>query len=678
MGMRPGGMHGGPRHRMGRSPASSADSGTRFAQGDRRSTRKRFREFLRMKGIFGHKKPPKDAEKKEEAEEGAKKDEAPKPKGRYIRRYIRQFRDQKPRIVLLLFMSVLGVVLRASLPWSSKLIIDFVLPQRDFPFLLAGCALLFVIGMCQVVLNLAQDYTARALTGNFTTGIKRQFMKHLQQLPLARLQELKVGGIISRLQTDTEGMSDLLFNGLLTPLRAALILTVGLGSLFFIAWQVTIICLAFCLVVVTISYTYFSLMRPFQKQLREESATIHGNVTEVFSGIQVVRAFSRERTETRDYTNETHLLWRKNLYAGALSMVLHRSVWSIYWFLNIAIWCAGGYYYMNGRMSLGDLVAFIAFIEWLFQPIFMIMYSLSGLQRSLACAERTFDLLDEPPAMADKDDSVAIRDIEQDICFEDVVFDYPDGTRALRGVDLAIPRGQVTALVGPSGAGKTTITNLAMRFYDVTEGRITVNGRDIRDFRLASYRNLVSLVLQEVFLFDGTVKENITYGKPDATQDEVEQAAHTSHAHEFVSELELGYDTIIGERGVKLSGGQKQRIALARAILTNPQLLILDEATSYLDSESEALVQDALRQIFRNRTTLVIAHRLSTIMDADKISVIERGKIVEEGAHQELLDRQGRYCEMYTKQMEKAERRKAILDWNDEDGPAKPTEETGS
>jgi ATP-binding cassette subfamily B protein/subfamily B ATP-binding cassette protein MsbA len=652
--------------------ATAAGSHDRF-QGLRRLTRLIFRDFIREKGLFGQKQVEEREQKEREAEKkgatagAAGPAQEKKTKKSYLLRYLREYDDQKGRVALLLFAIMLSVALRAAQPWSSKLMIDFILPRRDLGLLLAGCALLFTVGLAQVTVSLVNDYTERTLSGNFTTRIKRVLMRHLQQLPLARLQELKVGGILSRLQGDTDSMADLLFSGLITPLQALLMLVVGIGSLLYLAWQVTLVCLAFCLAIVGLMWIYFNLMRPFQRLLREDGATIQGNITEVFSGIQVVRAFGRERSETRRYAGDTHLLWRKSLHAGGLSMAVHRSVWSLYWFLNVAIWAIGGYYTIRGVMSVGDLIAFIYFIEFLFNPIFMIMHSLSNVQRSLACTERTFDLLDEPPGMADLPGAASFPGFSGEIRFENVVFDYPDGTRALRGVNLVIPCGHVTALVGPSGAGKTTITNLAMRFYDVTTGRITVDDADIRGFRLTSYRKAISLVLQDVFLFDGTVRDNILYGSPEAAQEQIEDAARTAHAHEFITKLEKGYDTIIGERGVKLSGGQKQRVALARAVLTNPQLLILDEATSFLDSESEALVQDALRRIFRNRTTLVIAHRLSTIMDADKIAVIEKGLIVEEGTHGDLLDRQGRYYQMYTRQMEKAERHKAILDWNDED-----------
>jgi ATP-binding cassette subfamily B protein/subfamily B ATP-binding cassette protein MsbA len=644
-----------------------------------RNSRKAFREFLRERGLLGRKETEEEKEEKEKQQKDGQDDraaaaesaadageagEAKKPKRSYIRRYIQELGRQRGKVALILFLMLLGVVLRAALPWSGKFMIDYILPLRDPTVLLATAGLLLVIGLLGVLVSLLSDFLTRSLLGSFVVHIKRRLMKHLQRLPLQRLQQLKVGGIVSRLQGDTEGMAGLLHAGLLTPLTAAVRFAFALGSLLLINTSVALLCVGLSGLLLGCSYVYFNYMRPYWKALREEIAKVGGNLTEVFSGLPVVRAFGRERSEARGYALDIHLLWRKSLHGEVLTMGLHRSIWMVYWLLNVAIWAYGGYQYIEGRMSTGDLVAFIAFVEWFFGPIFMIMGSLAQLQNTLACSERVFDLLDEPAGMADPEDAEEIERLREGLRLEQVSFDYPDGTRALTDVDLAIPTGKVTALVGPSGAGKTTITNLVMRFYDVTEGRILADGTDIRKLKLSSYRRLLSLVLQDVFLFDGTVRENIAYGHPEATQEDLEAAAKVAHCHEFVSEFDDGYDTVIGERGVKLSGGQKQRIALARAVLTDPQILILDEATSNLDSESERLIQAALREIFEQRTTIVIAHRLSTVLDADKLVVLDKGRVVEEGTHEELLARQGRYWELYTHQMEKAEKARGIFDWS--------------
>jgi len=412
-----------------------------------------------------------------------------------------------------------------------------------------------------------------------------------------------------------------------------------------------------------LAFIFFHRLRPFQKMLREDLAHITGGVTEVFSGAQVVRAFGRERSETALYARDTNLLWRKNLHAAVLNIFAHSGVYALHWILNGSMWMIGGYYHLQGKLTNGELLLFFFFVQWMFRPIFMFMHSFADLQRSLACSERVFDLLDEPEDMPDAPDAVPITEFRDRIRFEQVCFSYPDGTKALNNINLDLPRGKKVALVGPSGSGKSTIANLLLRFYDVTSGRITLDGKPLRELKLAAYRKLFSLVLQDVFLFDGSIADNISYGKPGASLEEIAAAGQAANCTPFVEKLDNGYESLIGERGVKLSGGEKQRISLARAIIADPAVLILDEATSNLDSESENLIQDALDHILKNRTTLIIAHRFSTIVNADKIVVVEAGGIVEEGSHHELLARKSRYFELYQRQMSKPEKKRNLIVW---------------
>ncbi len=640
--------------------------------GEHKGSRQSFREFLRAKGIFGD-RPEEGAEGEGDETGGSDTADGRDARASNVARsgrgwaYLRRFLRTIPtgQLVLVLVLSPVALGTNAMLPWSVKIFVDTILPRRDLGLLYAAVGAFCAVGLLSVALMAVQDLVTRRLMGNFITGMKRRTIKHLQRMSLDRLQDLKVGGAVSRLQSDTEAMTGLLHQGILSPFNATIMMCICLGSLFYVDWRVTLVCFGFCFLIVGAAYLFFRRIRPLQKALREELAHITAHATEIFGGLQVVRGFGRERTENLAYGLETHLLWRKGFHAELLNVGLHRIVRVIYWLLNAAIWAVAGTYVIRDRITLGDMMIFFFFIRWLFMPVFMIMSSFAQLQRSLACAERVFDLLDEPADLPDRPGARGIEGFERGLQLEAVAFRYPDGTQALTDVDFAIPKGSVTALVGPSGAGKSTVANLVMRFYDVTEGRILLDGTDIRDLRLASYRRLMGLVLQDVFLFDGTIQENIAYGRMGATRADVEAAARTAHAHEFVAALEDGYDTVIGERGVKLSGGQKQRIALARAVLSDPQILILDEATSNLDSESEALIQDALQRIFESRTTLVIAHRLSTVMDADNIVVLDNGRKVEEGTHEALLARRGRYHELYTKQMEKAERSKQFLSWND-------------
>lgn len=618
--------------------------------GNSKGSRRQYKDFIKKRGIWRRGSTPKgDKSEGEDAEEQERKSPWP-----YLIRLLKEFREHRSRVVLVLFMGLVSNLVEAAFPWGGKFVIDTVLPQRA-PILLFGfCAVLLLIAVCDVFIKFLQDYLMRTIGGNFTVQIKRRMMEHLQKLPLVQIQKLKVGGITARLQQDTQAMSGLVQQALISPFNAVIILGIALTSLMIVSWKVTLICLVMCLFIGFIAYMFFNVMRPFQKTLREDNSAISSSITETFGGVQVVKGFGREHTIKRHYALDTDLLWRKQLYATSYSIGLHRGVWFIFHFSQVAIWLVAGQQVIQGALSIGDLVLFITFINWIFRPIFMIMSTFSQVQQSLACAERAFDLMDEKPDIVDKPDAATVTEIKEKIEFEDVTFDYPDGTRALKSVSLTIPVGKTTALVGPSGGGKTTLINLVSRFYDVTEGKILIDGVDLRDAKVTEYRHLISLVLQDVFLFDGTVRENIAFGLRDATMEQVEKAAKVAHCHEFIKKLEKRYDTLIGEKGVKLSGGQKQRVALARAIITDPRLLILDEATSNLDSESEGHIQDALHEILKNRTTLVIAHRLSTIMDADNIIVLEDGELVEQGTHDDLLRQRGRYSEMYEKQMEKA------------------------
>lgn len=615
-----------------------------------KTSRQQFREFLAARGIFGAKIVAISPQRSDKTTPLSFKP----PRKTYILRYLRSLRNLKGLILLIIFLSLLSMALSAAMPWASKFIIDDVLPGKNLKLLVVSCIILFFIGITQSSLSLFQDYLNQRMLGKFITATKRRLMKHIQQLPLERLQELKVGGVVTRIESDSASMAGLLHSGLLTPLNAFVMFAIGFGSLFLLNRQVTLICLGFCLLTLVLGYLTFNLMRPLQRILREELAALGAQLTEIFIGIQVIKIFRREISETRKYSHKTHLLWRKSLHTNLVNMITGRLIWMLYWLIQIAIWGFGGYYVMKETMKIGDLVVFISFAQWMFNPIFMIMSSFSQLQASAVSTERIFNLLDMPPDMPDRPQAKTVDAIKQEIRFDNVTFDYSNGTRALTDVKFVIPRGQVIALVGPSGAGKTTLINLVMRFYNVTNGAILLDGTDIRDFKLKDYRRLIGLVPQETFLFDGTISDNISYGNPLATREQIETASEIANCHEFIGALKNNYDTIVGERGIMLSMGQRQRIALARAILTQPQLLILDEATSNLDSESESFIQDALKRIFQDCTTLVIAHRLSTIIDADKIIMMDKSRIVEMGTHDDLLARRGRYYEFYTRQMEKA------------------------
>ena len=400
------------------------------------------------------------------------------------------------------------------------------------------------------------------------------------------------------------------------------------------------------------SFVFARRVRPIYRSVRKEVERIDGRVGETFSGIRVVRAFGRELLELRDYLTGRHTVLRKEMFAHRRELVLWTSWGLLVSGVNVAIIWYGGHLNVVGRASIGDIMAFQWYTFLLLNPVWNIVNSFSELQRSLAAMERVFELLALAPDKPDRPDAREAPRVVETLRFERVGFEYNAGRPVISDFDVNVPGGSVVALVGRSGAGKTTITDLVARFHDPTTGRILLNGADIREFRLSTYRDLLAIVQQDVFLFDGSVRDNIAYGRRHASEADVVDAARRANAHEFIVKLPEGYETLIGERGVKLSGGQQQRLAIARAILARPQILILDEATSNLDTESEQLIQAAMAELLAGRTTFVIAHRLSTIRRADMILLLEEGRVMERGTHAELMAAGGAYHAMVVRQME--------------------------
>jgi ATP-binding cassette subfamily B protein/subfamily B ATP-binding cassette protein MsbA len=420
--------------------------------------------------------------------------------------------------------------------------------------------------------------------------------------------------------------------------------------LFWLSWRMALVATLMIPPIILINFLWVQKVRPIYRAMAQDREEIDARVTEVFGGIRVVRAFRRERLEERAYAVSHHTVIRKRLLAHKLQLVVNSGWGLLIPGASLVIVGFGGYLVIVGKGTIGDIVAFQMYAMMLLHPVSMIVASYSQTQQALAAMERVFDILERP---TEKPDTVgAVRcpyPIEQ-IRFEGVSFEYRPGIPVLRDVSLTVLAGSVVALVGPSGGGKTTLTDLVARFHDPTVGAIRVNGVDLRDIRLESFRRRLGIVPQEVFLFDGTVRENIAYGRRNADHESIVDAARRANAQEFIERLPDGYDTIIGERGVKLSGGQRQRLSIARAILADPEILILDEATSNLDTESEQLIQVSIMELLATRTTFVIAHRLSTVTHADMIVVLDSGKVVQTGTHAELMAREGLYRDMVERQ----------------------------
>jgi ATP-binding cassette subfamily B protein/subfamily B ATP-binding cassette protein MsbA len=439
---------------------------------------------------------------------------------------------------------------------------------------------------------------------------------------------------------------------MMSPAISIIRLLIAVGLLLVLNWRLALTALAIIPGVMLMSFIFSRRVRPIYRVVRKDVELIDGRVGETFSGIRVVRAFGREMRELLDYMLGRHAVLRKEMFAHRREMVLWTSWGLLLGAVNVVIVWYGGYLNITGGASIGDIMAFQWYTFLLLNPVWNIVNSFSELQRSLAAMERVFEILGMENDKPDKPDATDAPSTVHEIKFENVEFEYREGQPVVRDFNITVPGGTVVALVGRSGAGKTTVTDLVARFHDPTRGRILVNGTDIRDFRLRTYRDLLAIVQQDVFLFDGSVRDNIAYGRHDATVAEVEDAARRANAHEFIVKLPGQYETFIGERGVKLSGGQQQRLAIARAILASPQILILDEATSNLDTESEQLIQASMATLLAGRTTFVIAHRLSTIRRAESILLMENGIVIESGTHEELMSARGTYHGMVLRQME--------------------------
>ena len=569
-----------------------------------------------------------------------------------IKRFIPYY---KPHLKLFLFdfaCAIALALLQLVFPRAVNVVMDTLLPAGDFGPVFRWGLLLAGLYVVQYLLQMVIEYWGHIVGVRIERDMRRDLFRHVHELPFAYFDNTKTGQLMSRIVNDLNEMAELAHHG---PEDFLISLSMLIGTFTIMAtmnWKLTLMLLVIVPVMLFFSNKWNKRMRKSFVDMRAELGEINSGVEDSLSGVRVVKSFTNEPYENAKFETGNQRFTR---IKSATYYVMARFHTMIGLFSNafyLVALIGGAYFVIQQEMSVGNLTAFILYVNLFLSPLQKITNLIETYQRGMASFARFTEIMDIKPAITDREGAVELPRPKGDIRFEHVSFRYNDSQTVLDDVNFEIYPGHTVALVGPSGGGKTTLCNLIPRFYDVTGGSIKIDGHDIRDVTLHSLRESIGIVQQDVFLFGGTVKENILYGRPGASDEDVIEAAKLADAHDFIMNFPNGYDTVVGQRGIKLSGGQKQRIAIARIFLKNPPILLLDEATSALDNETERIIQRSLSRLSENRTSLVIAHRLATIRNADCIFVMTDDGIVESGNHRQLLEKGGLYARLYNSQFE--------------------------
>ena len=567
-----------------------------------------------------------------------------------LRRFFSYYRPYRKLFILDFTCAVGAGLLELAFPVAVNKFIDDLLPGQNWPLILVACVALLAIYALNTVLQYVVTYWGHMLGINIETDMRKKMFEHIQKLSFRFFDNNKTGHLIGRITNDLNDIGEVAHHGPEDIFIAIMTLVGAFLLMAQINLQLAIITFVIVPVMAWVIIYFGRNMTTTYRQLFGNVGSFNARIEDNVGGIRVVQSFANENYEKKLFAVDNQMFRQTKLLAYK---IMARSLSVSYMMtrlITILVMLSGAWFFIQGDLRIGEFVAFILLANVFFRPIEKINAVIESYPKGIAGFRRYLEIIDTEPDIRDQPNAIEVRHLRGDINFEDVSFGYDENRPVLKGISLNVAAGETIAFVGPSGAGKTTICSLLPRFYDVTGGRITIDGTDIRQLKLEALRKQIGIVQQDVFLFSGTIRENIAYGKLDAELPEIWDAARRAHLEDLITNLPDGMDTVIGERGVKLSGGQKQRLAIARMFLKNPPILILDEATSALDTETEAAIQQSLADLSVGRTTLVIAHRLTTIKNADRIIVVNEDGISEEGRHAELVNAGGTYSRLYQAQ----------------------------